>query len=230
MNTILENILTAQQKSFKTWEDADRHCVSNIFRFSEQCGNLSTAEAIATVLDTDVLIKNKFLSKMTFRVDNDIDFLKSVIDQYLESNLNNIEPHILDSFEDSKSLTEAHQAMFLFMAYTAIKLFDELKNDERYNSFINVFLSEVMIATTVAKKQRDYGPNNIAKFGVSGLVVRIHDKIARLENLLSSKRSGINSVQNETIFDTLLDIVGYSTVALLWVNGWFYIPMDGDKE
>jgi hypothetical protein len=86
-----------------------------------------------------------------------------------------------------------------------------------------------MIAETVAKKQRDYGPNNVSKFGVSGLVVRIHDKIARLDNLLSSSRKGQNSVKNETVFDTLLDIVGYSTVALLWVNGWFLTPMSIDK-
>jgi hypothetical protein len=87
-----------------------------------------------------------------------------------------------------------------------------------------------MIAETVARKQRDYGPNNVSKFGVSGLVVRIHDKIARLDNLLSSSRNGQNSVKNETVFDTLLDIVGYSTVSLLWVNGWFLTPMSIDKR
>jgi len=63
-----------------------------------------------------------------------------------------------------------------------------------------------------------------------GIVVRLHDKIARLDNLLSKKRSGFNSVTNETVYDTLMDIVGYSTVAIMWTNSWFRLPLDIDLK
>jgi hypothetical protein len=85
-----------------------------------------------------------------------------------------------------------------------------------------------MIASTVIRKQNDYGPENIAKFGMWGLIVRLHDKIARFENLMSKKRQGVNAVSDETVYDTLLDIVGYSTVALLWTNGDFLLPLQKD--
>jgi hypothetical protein len=227
MNSLIKEALAVETRVFYSWEDADRFCVRKIFSFSEQCGNSSLGEVVELV--SNVLIGNPYIDDMEFRYDNEIVFLKSIIDQYIESDLNNLEPNLFRSFNNPVNIIAAHQAMFLFMAHSAISLFGKLQDDEKYNSFINVFLSETMIATTVAKKQRDYGPNNVSKFGVAGLVVRIHDKIARLDNLLSSKRNGINSVQNETVFDTLLDIVGYSTVALLWVNDWFLTPMASDK-
>jgi len=227
--SLIEKSLTVDNKVFETWEDADKFCVSKIFRFSEQCGNASLSQCIELVINSSTISNNNIFAYMTFRTDNEIDFLKSIIDQYLESGLEMLEPSSFSNPEELQTVIEAHQAMFLLMAHSAIRLFDQIQNDERYKSFINVFLSETMIAETVAKKQRDYGPNNVSKFGVSGLVVRIHDKIARLDNLLSSSRKGQNSVKNETVFDTLLDIVGYSTVALLWVNGWFLTPMSIDK-
>jgi hypothetical protein len=228
--SLIEKSLTVDSKVFETWEDADKFCVSKIFRFSEQCGNSSLSQCVELVINSSTISNNNIFAYMTFRTDNEIDFLKSIIDQYLESGLEMLEPSSFSNAEESQTVIEAHQAMFLLMAHSAIRLFDQLQNDERYKSFINVFLSESMIAETVAKKQRDYGPNNVSKFGVSGLVVRIHDKIARLDNLLSSSRNGQNSVKNETVFDTLLDIVGYSTVSLLWVNGWFLTPMSIDKR
>lgn len=227
MKSIMEQSLAVEPMIFTSWEDADRFCVRKIFSFSEQCGNSSLGEIIEMV--SSILKNNSFIDGMEFRYDNEIDLLKSVIDQYLESGLEIFEPNLFGDFNDTKNIVTAHQTMFLLMAHSAISLFGKLQYDERYKSFINVFLSEIMISETVAKKQRDYGPNNVAKFGVSGLVVRIHDKIARLDNLLSPKKKGANAVQNETVFDTLLDIVGYSTVALLWVNGWFLTPMASDK-
>ena len=49
-------------------------------------------------------------------------------------------------------------------------------------------LGEVETVETLCSKQRDYGPNNIARFGQSGLLLRLHDKVARLENLLLQGR------------------------------------------
>jgi hypothetical protein len=74
-------------------------------------------------------------------------------------------------------------------------------------------------------KQRDYGHNNIAKFGITGLVIRVHDKVARAENLLM-KQDYENAVENESLFDTLMDIVGYSIIAFMWLNETFLYQLE----
>lgn len=70
------------------------------------------------------------------------------------------------------------------------------------------------------KKQKDYGPNNILEFGHIGIIIRMFDKIARLTNLISkygklSKSANKNSVPNETLIDTLMDIIGYAVIGLM---------------
>jgi len=49
------------------------------------------------------------------------------------------------------------------------------------------FASAVEVSAILSKKQKDYGPNNIARFAEKGLILRLHDKIARLENLLEKQ-------------------------------------------
>ena len=73
----------------------------------------------------------------------------------------------------------------------------------------------------LSKKQRDYGPNNIARFAEKGLILRLHDKIARLENLLEKQYEA----SNESIEDTYLDIIGYSVIGMMWMNGDFFKPL-----
>lgn len=87
-----------------------------------------------------------------------------------------------------------------------------------------------MVATLI-RKQKDYGPENIARFGNIGLLIRMHDKIARLENIYQkcdgefNKAVNVNAVSDETIIDTLIDIIGYSAIALMWST----IDSDGDR-
>jgi hypothetical protein len=45
----------------------------------------------------------------------------------------------------------------------------------------------------------------------------MHDKIARLENLMSSGRTP----NHESIEDNILDVVGYSIVGAMWEEGSF---------
>lgn len=71
----------------------------------------------------------------------------------------------------------------------------------------------------VCRKQRDYGHKNISRFGRQGLMVRVHDKVARLENLLSSGRRP----NNESIEDNIVDVVGYSCIAMMWEEGTFLL-------
>lgn len=71
------------------------------------------------------------------------------------------------------------------------------------------------------RKQRDYGPENIRRFGRKGLIVRLHDKIARLENLDSSGQTP----ENESIQDTLLDIANYCAIGIMWERDEFLLPL-----
>lgn len=83
------------------------------------------------------------------------------------------------------------------------------------------YLDETETLITLCNKQRDYGPNNIARFGSSGLLLRLHDKVARLENLLSHG----HDARNESLNDTYLDIVGYSVIGHMLIEGSFFFPM-----
>ena len=79
------------------------------------------------------------------------------------------------------------------------------------------------LTNTLVKKQRDYGHENIARFGRQGLIIRTHDKLARLENLTKVVRS--YQPQNESIVDTVLDIAGYSAIGVMWERGTFLLPV-----
>ena len=71
------------------------------------------------------------------------------------------------------------------------------------------------------KKQEDYGPDNIRRFGRKGLMVRLHDKVARIENLDARGRKP----ENESIQDTLLDITNYCAIGIMWERNEFLLPL-----
>lgn len=67
-------------------------------------------------------------------------------------------------------------------------------------------------------KHKDYGPRNISRTPVGpevGLIVRLHDKIARLAHLRS--RGGAPKHEAET--DTWVDIANYGIIGLLVNRG-----------
>ena len=98
------------------------------------------------------------------------------------------------------------------------------------------------ITDILIRKQKDYGPENIMKFGVVGIIVRLFDKVARLNNLLLKTHGDVaeaiksNSVQGESLIDTLIDIVGYCSIALMITEGdphygnKFLVPMSGGAK
>lgn len=68
------------------------------------------------------------------------------------------------------------------------------------------------------KKNSDYGSDNILRFGERGLIIRISDKYARVQNLLKKVKT---SVGDEKIEDTLEDIINYSIYGdMLTDNVW----------
>lgn len=81
------------------------------------------------------------------------------------------------------------------------------------------------ISDILIRKQRDYGHENIARFGRTGLLVRTHDKIARLENLEAKQVSP----SNESVQDNYIDVIGYSAIGVMWERGWFMLNMEEIK-
>jgi len=65
------------------------------------------------------------------------------------------------------------------------------------------------IADMLEKKNNDYGDSNLTKYGMFGIIVRLSDKLARLENLQNK-----NAEVDESVEDTLKDIAGYAINAI----------------
>ena len=76
------------------------------------------------------------------------------------------------------------------------------------------------IVKLLIKKQRDYGHDNINAFGEYGILVRANDKIARLKNL-----KGNETVENESVDDSWLDLAGYAILALMVSRGLFNLEL-----
>ena len=65
-----------------------------------------------------------------------------------------------------------------------------------------------------AKKNKDYG-DAFATYGPVGVLVRIGDKITRMQNITNS---GITLVENEKLRDTLIDLHNYAAMAILLID------------
>jgi hypothetical protein len=67
-------------------------------------------------------------------------------------------------------------------------------------------------------KHHDYGPLNIARSPggpINGLRVRMWDKIARINNLVDNK----TEPSNESLRDSFLDLLNYSAIAMMVLDG-----------
>lgn len=73
------------------------------------------------------------------------------------------------------------------------------------------------MAKTYAAKNHDYGNSfeqSCNKFGIIAAIVRMGDKMNRLESL-AVKRA---EVKDESIKDTLLDLANYAILTVMWLN------------
>ena len=82
------------------------------------------------------------------------------------------------------------------------------------------------MATLLASKQHDYGHGNITAFGLQGVLVRLSDKVERLINL----KSKVGKAKNESLADTLRDIVGYCVIALMLTDETFGLDLGDNYE
>lgn len=76
----------------------------------------------------------------------------------------------------------------------------------------------------LVSKQHDYGHKNILHFGMKGIAVRLCDKIARMNNLVSRG----SDAKNEALTDTYMDILGYAAIALMLEDGSFELELKQD--
>jgi hypothetical protein len=74
------------------------------------------------------------------------------------------------------------------------------------------------LAELLLKKHRDYGPKNISESPggpLNGLRVRMHDKLARINNLIDNDRTP----ENESLEDSFKDMANYAIIGLLVLRG-----------
>lgn len=134
--------------------------------------------------------------------------------QFIQPSIDSIRNHINSLEESYRSEREIFgtQKSFEYIATTAI---EEMRQREEWDPGY--------VISTLCKKQYDYGHGNINRFGIYGVIVRLSDKIERLDNL-----NKIEKPQNEAKQDTLLDIVGYCVIALMLMDETFNLNLGDD--
>lgn len=78
-------------------------------------------------------------------------------------------------------------------------------------AWINDALRE--IEAIMRERHDKYGPGNIAQFGDFGVMVRLSDKLSRLQH------SSGKDYADEATRDAWLDVIGYGLIGLAWVDG-----------
>ena len=155
-----------------------------------------------------------FLDAMLTETEN----LRNIIDYYIKSDL------YLEKIDCRIDATNGNRNDHIYL--WSVFASNAIKALKRYYPEKPARLVEVVI--TVINKQKDYGHHNIAMFGITGLVIRLHDKIARAENLLK-KENMENAVAGESLYDTFIDIIGYSIIAMMWLDNTFMLEL-GEKK
>lgn len=87
---------------------------------------------------------------------------------------------------------------------------------KEFESDVNTTFTELM--ELLLSKHKDYGPKNISDSPggpLNGLRVRMHDKLARINNLID------NSAQpkHESLEDSFKDMANYAIIGLLVLRG-----------
>lgn len=86
------------------------------------------------------------------------------------------------------------------------------------SKYLDEILTELKVL--MIRKNQDYGPYNIAHAPggpMNGLIVRMHDKMTRLEHLGYSRKT--DTPNYESIEDTLKDLANYAIIGLMVQRG-----------
>jgi hypothetical protein len=117
------------------------------------------------------------------------------------------------------------------------RFLDELKADSSDEDWFRFIADEALSAHgghrrivtervlyMIAQKQHDYGHDNVLWGGIEGVVLRMHDKTARIRNLVARGRDP----KHEALADSWLDLIGYSIIGIMLVRGTFELPLHSD--
>ena len=88
---------------------------------------------------------------------------------------------------------------------------NNLTKDETYNRVDQMKAVQSEGLELFKKKNTDYG-DAFANYGVIGVLVRMGDKISRLQSITTKSVSLVNT---ESLRDTLIDLHNYSTMAIM---------------
>lgn len=197
-----------EARKVNNWEDSATITVDKIFSYIDNKNSI------------DWIFKTVGFDHLSFTEDH-IANMRTIIDEMIDTQIWQHDPHDMRHRTTTDFInTYAAKQINMFSALSGISIEMTKLRDPYYEK--NLYKD--FVTTTLIKKQKDYGPENIARFGLNGIVIRTHDKVARLENLRAKNSDG----QNESFDDTLLDIIGYSAVAIMWINGTFLYPMKDD--
>jgi hypothetical protein len=225
MMTVVEDL---NPQHPRRWQDAAKIVVCQIFdsvdKSLEHISNFSDSEEMARI------VSSAGVDKIDEKLNNILEGLH-LLDIQFEGMLNNFKYFS----SDSMYWVEEWRILGSIAAAAGIANSDLMKNalaaqmakhpdfDKSASaSVLDSWMLREEITQTLIRKQTDYGPENIRRFGLDGLLVRCHDKIARLKNL-HLFRDGESA--NESVTDTYLDIIGYSAIGMMWERGWFLLPL-----
>ena len=145
-----------------------------------------------------------------------LSYQEEYIKEHLEITCNGI------SLVNNESLRET---MINLMNYSAIYIIhlDESKEIvENNNICIDLLTKRLSQLQTIhhfgfelfKRKNKDYG-DSFAEYGVIGVIIRQEDKIKRILNIC---KTGMTLVHDESIRDTLVDLMNYSAMAIMCLD------------
>lgn len=104
-------------------------------------------------------------------------------------------------------------------SYFGERLKDAVVNSPNPNQFAaDMWLVLDDAGNLLLKKHKDYGPTNISRSPggpLNGLRVRMWDKTARINHLIDNGATP----ENESLRDSFLDLLNYSAIALMVLDG-----------
>jgi len=117
-----------------------------------------------------------------------------------------------DGLQDYADKVRERYANINIDSPTANKEARKIQYTTQFEDDVRIVYDELM--SILLKKHRDYGARNIADAPggpLNGLRVRIHDKTARINNLIDNRREA----QYESLEDSFKDLANYAIIALL---------------
>lgn len=185
-------------------------------------------------------MKYKKFKKLIKRWENDQSQIPNIVPEYhyLESSFTNIDPNTplanvtydtsgltttstgMDSFVISTGQSEYYQRGIINVVdQTPIEiLYDWLETNypitgEAFADF------QTQCFELFMTKHKSYGPNNLIRetteLTAEGIMLRVKDKLNRINNLIHNGADG----ENESVADSLMDIVNYTTILYIILQG-----------